>query len=145
MTWLEFNFCKPLRIAQSTAYIYMKIDNDNAALRAKAQRVGNSSPDFQLLTQLKFNTVRKHVLGFVPNRQRIGNRDLPRLASFRAIAREFAQIKKMHISGRQLVDFDEVREETRELYRFLRWLHGDENVNPWLEKSTFATTPHAHL
>ena len=31
--------------------------------------------------------------------------------------------------------FDEAREETKKLYEFLRWLHGESAENPWLVSS----------
>jgi hypothetical protein len=134
LDWLEANFCAQYEISQSTAYLYMKIDNDNVELRPKLQRVGNDKPDLKLLGQLKFDTVRKYAIGFVPDKDQpkhAGNVKFPRLASFVNIANEYNKLKYRHMEGLQAVDFNEAKEETRELFEFLRWLHSESEVNPW--------------
>src|SRR5260370_38283928 len=84
--WLELNFCNPSKISVRTAQVYMKIDTDNANLRAEAktQRVAPIEADFQLLTKLRFDTIRKYAFGFIPEKERPNNqRDvrLERLAT----------------------------------------------------------------
>lgn len=134
--WLELNFCQEADVTIRTAQIYMKIDSDNSELRdkAKTKRVSPGKPDLQLLTRLKFDTIRKYVIGFVPEKdqpEHDGNIKFPRLVSFLNIVNEFARLKQRHVEGLQLVDFNEAREETGELYHFLRWLHHDAQANPW--------------
>lgn len=134
--WLELNFCNPSKISVRTAQVYMKIDTDNANLRAEAktQRVAPIETDFQLLRKLKFDTIRKYAFGFVPEKDRPNNqRDvrLERLASLGQVLNHYDRLKYRHISGLQLVDFAFVRKETRELYQFLQWVHGDSARSPW--------------
>jgi hypothetical protein len=135
--WLDLNFCQRADVTIRTAQLYMKIDNDNAELRdeaLKTQRVAPAKADFQLLTRLKFDTIRKYAIGFVPEKdqpEHHGNVKFPRLVSFLNIVNEFARLKQRHVEGLQLVDFNEAREETSELYHFLRWLHHDAQANPW--------------
>jgi hypothetical protein len=136
LDWLDLNFCRPADVTIRTAQIYMKIDSDNSELRdsAKTKRVSHAKPDLQLLSNLKFDTVRKHAIGFVPEKDQPkhkGNVKFERLVSFLNIANEFNRLQYRHVSGLQLVDFEEAREETGELYLFLRWLHGDSVENPW--------------
>jgi hypothetical protein len=125
--WLEENFCQPRRITERTAQLYMKIDNDNPHLR-------NVKPNLKRVSDLRFDTVRKYMIGFVPEKaqpEHAGNKKFPRLASFLNIANEYSRLKQRHIDGLQSVDFQEAREETKELYQFLRWLHSDSTINPW--------------
>ena len=112
----------------------MKIDKDNAALRPKVQRVGQGEIDFQLLARLRFDTVRKYAIGFVPEKKQIkhkGNVKLEKLVSFLNIVNEYEKLKHRHTHGLQLVDFEEVREETGELLDFLLWVHNRSESNPW--------------
>jgi hypothetical protein len=137
LDWLDLNFCRPCDVTIRTAQIYMKIDSDNAALRqtANTKRVSHVEPDLQLLSKLKFDTIRKHAIGFVPEKsqpQHQGNAKFARLVSFLNIANEYARLKQRHVDGLQLVDFDEAREETVELYQFLSWLHGHRETSPWV-------------
>ena len=136
LDWLDLNFCRPRKVSQRTAYIYMKIDSDNAALRdkVKLKRVANGKPDFQLLRRLKHDTVRKYAIQFVPEKHQPrhdGNEKFPRLVSFINIANEYNRLRYRHTSGLQAVDFDKARHETVELFEFLRWLHGETEANPW--------------
>jgi hypothetical protein len=136
LAWLDLNFCKPLEISVRTAQVYMKIDRDNADLRekAKTQRVAPTEADFQLLTELKSDTIRKYAFGFIPKKHE-PNKDkdikFGRLISFLNIVNEYNRIKYRQITERQAVDFVETRKETAELYQFLQWLHGDAPCNPW--------------
>lgn len=141
LDWLELNFCRPADVTIRTAQIYMKIDSDNSELRdkAKTKRVSHAEPDLQLLSNLKFDTVRKHAIGFVPEKdqpEHKGNTKFGRSVSFLNIANEYARLKQRHVDGLQLVDFEEAREETGELYLFLRWLHGAIESNPWDGEAT---------
>jgi hypothetical protein len=126
--WVESNFCDPNDLTIRMAQIYMKIDNDNAELR----RI--RAPKTKHVSFLKFDTVRKHAIGFVPDKEQpehSGNAKFPRLSSFVNIGNEYEKLRYRHTEGLQLVDFDEAREETKDIYQFLRWLHGDEKKNPW--------------
>jgi hypothetical protein len=131
--WVSFN----LPFSERTARLYMKIDNDNPHLRdaePNAQRVAGTCVDLEVVTRLKFDTVRKYAIGFVPKKHRPSHKAAgksPRRATFRNIVNEYLRLKQRHIDGLQLVDFDEAREESDQLYQFLRWLHGDAAVNPW--------------
>jgi hypothetical protein len=134
--WLELNFCNPSKISVRTAQVYMKIDTDNANLReeAKTQRVTPIEADFQLLTKLKADTIRKYAFGFIPKKfEPNKDRDIkiPRLYSFGNIINEYSRIRYRHLCELQPVDFAFVRKETRELYQFLQWVNGDSARNPW--------------
>jgi hypothetical protein len=128
--WQEWVAANVRGISERTVRLYCKIDNDNPELR-------DVKPNRQRVADLKFDTIRKYAIGFVPEKeqpQHAGNAKFPRLVSFLNIANEYARLKQRHIDGLQRIDFDEAREETIELYQFLRWLHGDARANPW--KST---------
>ena len=134
--WLDLNFCQPLKISVRTAQVYMKIDHDNAELRddAKTQRAASTEPDFQLLRKLKLDTIRKYAYTIIPEKPypykgkdiRIG-----RLYSFGTVVNEYCRIRTRHVCGLNEVNFKNVRDQTDELYRFLRWIHGDSKENPW--------------
>lgn len=134
--WLELNFCKPLKVSIRTAQVYMKIDSENADLReeAKTQRVAPTDADFQLLTKLKSDTIRKYAFGFVPKKHE-PNKDkdikFGRSYSFGNIINEYNRLRYRHVCGLHAVDFDGVRAGTSELYQFLQWLYGDSEQNPW--------------
>jgi hypothetical protein len=134
--WLELNFCNPLEISIRTAQVYMKIDTDHAHLReeAKTQRVAPIDADFQVLTKLRFDTIRKYAFGFIPKKERPNqHRDmrLERLATLGNLVNEYERLKYRHISGLQLLSFDKARKETTDMYLFLQWLHGDSTRSPW--------------
>jgi len=134
--WLEMNFCQPLKISIRTAQLYMKIDSDNADLReqAKTQRVAPTEADLQELTRLKFDTIRKYAFTFIPEKHKpFKDLDIKfsRLYSFINIINEYNRIRYRHVCQVHEVDFVDVREETKELYQFLRWVHGDSEQNPW--------------
>jgi hypothetical protein len=136
LDWLNLNFCEPLKISIRTAQVYMKIDTDNADLRetAKAQRVAPTEADFQQLTKLKSDTIRKYAYGFIPKKHE-PNKDkdikFGRPYSFLNIINEYNRVKYRHVTELQAADFVETREGTVELYRFLQWVHGDAPRNPW--------------
>jgi len=134
--WLDLNFCGPLKISLRTAQLYMKIDSDNADLReqAKMQRVAPTEADFQLLTRLEFDTIRKYAFTFIPEKHKpFKDFDIKfsRLYSFINIINEYNRIRYRHVCQVHEVDFVDVREETKELYQFLRWVHRDSEQNPW--------------
>jgi hypothetical protein len=134
--WLDLNFCTPLKISVRTAQVYMKIDTENSDLReeAKTQRVAPTEADFQLLTKLKFDTIRKYAFGFIPKKHEPNkDRDIrfPPSYSFGNIINEYNRVRNRHIWGLELVDFAHIRQETVELYQFMQWLHGDSPRNPW--------------
>ena len=134
--WLDLNFCRPLKISVRTAQIYMKIDHDNANLRdkAKAQRVAPNEVDFQLLANLKRDTIRKYAYTFIPEKSHpYKDKDIKigRLYSFGTIINEYCRVRTRHVCGLNEVNFKDVRQQTDELYRFLQWLHGDSKENPW--------------
>jgi hypothetical protein len=125
--WLEGNFCNARGISYQTAVLYMKIDKDNAELR-------NVDANIQRVRDLKFDTIRKYAYRFIPEKvqpDRPGNIKFPRLVSFTNITNEYNRLKYRHVSGLQGVDFGMAKDETAELYQFLRWLHGDDSRNPW--------------
>jgi hypothetical protein len=114
---------------------YMKVAADNFDLLAEAYahgsiateatRVSQTKPDLELLKRFKFDTIRKYAISFVPEKthpEHKGNKKFQRLASFMNIVNEFSRLKQRHIEGLQKIDFDEARDETHELYRFLQWL-----------------------
>jgi hypothetical protein len=85
--------------------------------------------------KLKFScdSERKFMWRYIPEKQRPKVKDprFPRSVSFLNIANEFKRLQHRHVAGIQRVDFDEAREETVELYEFLKWLHRDCPVSPW--------------
>jgi|GEM_PF-2793954 len=134
--WLELNLCEPLKISIRTAQLYMKIDHDNPHLReeVKTQRVAPTETDLQVLTKLKFDTIRKYAFTFIPEKEQ-PNKHLdvrfPRRYSFVNIANEYNRIRYRHVCGLHEVDFADVRKETEELYQFLQWVHGRSERSPW--------------
>lgn len=125
--WQEWVAVNVRGISERTVRLYCKIDNDNPELR-------DVKPNRQRVADLKFDTIRKYAIGFVPGKEQpkhMGNEKFPRLVSFLNIVNEYTRLRQRHVEGLQLVDFDEAREETEALYQFLRWLHGDRGANPW--------------
>lgn len=127
--WLPWVAANVRGISERTVEIYLKIDNDNPELR-------NVKPNPQRVADLKFDTIRKYAIGFVPEKEQPdheGNIKFRRLVSFLNIVNEYALLRQRHVDGLQLVDFKEAREETADLYQFLRWLHGAARANPWAQ------------
>jgi hypothetical protein len=125
--WLAGNFCSPRAISYQTAVLYMKIDKENAELR-------NVDANIQRVRDLKFDTIRKYAYRFIPEKaqpNRKGNIKFPRLVHFLNIVNEYHRLKYRHVNGLEGVNFQEVKQQTVELYQFLRWLHGDDSRNPW--------------
>jgi hypothetical protein len=125
--WLEVNFCNARGISYQTAVLYMKIDKENAELR-------DVEANLQRVRDLKFDTIRKYAYGFIPEKSKPNEEwdiKFRRPFSFGNIVNEYNRVKYRHISGLQAVDFEEIREETVDLYQFLRWLHGSDPHNPW--------------
>jgi len=117
LPWLRHNWPE---LTERTAQSYMKIDHDN--------------PNALRVAHLKFGSIRRYRLGLAPEKEQPNKgRDIkfPRLVSFLNIANEYSRLKYRHVNGLQGVDFQEAREETGDLYQFLRWLHGDDSRNPW--------------
>jgi hypothetical protein len=138
MTWIEFNFCKPRGLADDgrTARNYMRIANENVKLEPKIDwlRVAKGKADYKLVAQLKFDTIRKYRIGFVPEKEQPEHADnikFPRLASMLNIVNEFERLFSRHVDGLQLIDLDEVREETGSLYRFLKCVHETPELSPF--------------
>jgi hypothetical protein len=85
------------------------------------------------ISRLSRDSVRKFRLGYVPDKfqpKHAGNIRFPRLASFLNIVNEYNRLRNRHIGGLQMVDFEEAREETKELFQFLKYLHSESPVNP---------------
>lgn len=117
LPWLRSNWPE---LTVRTAQSYMKIDHDN--------------PNALHVAHLKLDSIRKYRLSLVPEKpqpNREGDIKFPRLVSFLNIANEYSRLKYRHINGLEGVDFEEAKEETKELYQFLRWLHNDASHNPW--------------
>jgi hypothetical protein len=117
LPWLRSNWPE---LTVRTAQSYVKIDHDN--------------PNARRVAHLKFDSIRRYRLGLVPEKEQPNKeRDIkfPRLVSFLNIANEYNRLKHRHVDDLQGVDFQEAKEETVELYQFLRWLHGDTSRNPW--------------
>jgi hypothetical protein len=126
--WVQANFCGSRGVSIDTAQLYMKIDNQNEKVRDL------QNPKTEHVRFLKFDTIRKYAIALVPAKEQpehAGDVKLSQFVSFLNIANEHARLKQRHVEGLQLVDFDEAREEMRELYQLLRWLYGDSAVNPW--------------
>lgn len=136
MNWVEFNFCKPRESNDRTARNYMKIASENSELISRIDwlRVAEAEIDYQVVAELKFDTIRKYRIGFVPEKEQPehdGNFKFPRLASMVNIVNEFERIFSRHIDGLQLMDLDEVREDTGPLYRFLKCVHERPEQDPF--------------
>jgi len=117
LTWLNSNLPE---VTESTAQRYMKIDRDNP----KAARVRD----------LKFDSLRKHCLTFVPEKSEPNkHRDVtfPRSISLANVVNEYNRLKYRHQQGLEAMDFGLAREETVELYEWLGFIHGDREVDPW--------------
>ena len=117
LPWLRNNWPE---LTVRTAQSYMKIDHDN--------------PNALHVAHLRFDSVRKYRLSLVPEKPQPsheGNIKFSRLVSFLNIVNEYNRLKNRHVNGLEGVDFEEAREETVELYQFLRWLHRDDPRNPW--------------
>ena len=117
LPWLRNNWPE---LTVRTAQSYMKIDHDN--------------PNALHVAHLKFDSIRKYRLALVPEKtqpNKEGDIKFARLVSFLNIANEYNRLKYRHVNDLQEVDFQEAKEETVELYQFLRWLHGDADRNPW--------------
>ena len=85
------------------------------------------------ISRLSVDSIRKFRLGYLPAKdqpEHEGNERFPRLVSFVNIANEFNRLSYRHRNDLQKIDFAAARKETFELYEFLRWLHGDSDVNP---------------
>src|SRR5437667_4088564 len=124
-TWIEENFSASI----DTAQIYMRIDNQNPEQREI------KNPKTEHVRFLEFDTIRKYAIGFAPEKDQPvhkGNAKFGRSVSFLNITNEFDRLEYRHTSGLQMVDFEEAREETKRLYLWLRWSHGDSEENPWL-------------
>jgi Protein of unknown function (DUF3102). len=125
--WCELNFCKPFGVSDRTVRLYMKIDADNAHLR-------DLPPNRQRVADLRFDTIRKYAYALIPEKSqpnKEGDIKLPRFVSFFNIVNEYERVKNRHLSGLERVNFEMVRNETVELYQFLRCVHGDDSRNPW--------------
>jgi hypothetical protein len=89
----------------------------------------------QVAGKIKFScdSERKFMWRYIPEKQRPQVQDprFPRSVSFLNIANEFKRLWHRHVAGIQLIDWEEAREETVELYAKLKWLHGDCPVDPW--------------
>jgi len=128
LLWVKTN----LPFDERTARRYMEIDNRNPDLRNRTAK-SDGEPDLELLAKLSEDIVRKHASGFVPEKaqpEHKGNVKFGRLASFENIINEFSRLEQRHTDGLQLMDFDAIREISRKLYYFLRWVHHDSDDNP---------------
>ena len=86
------------------------------------------------IRELNHDSVRKFRLGYVPDKfqpKHKGNVKFARFVSFLNIVNEYNRLRNRHTEGLQLVDFEEARNETKELFHFLKWLHRESSVNPW--------------
>lgn len=86
------------------------------------------------ISALNRDSVRKFRLAYVPDKyqpEHKGNIKFPRLVSFLNIANEYNRLRHRHTEGLQKVDFEEARKETKGLYQFLKWLHGESPIDPW--------------
>jgi hypothetical protein len=138
LDWVQLNFCAPSDCSMRSASRYMLIATVNSKPLSvlDSPRVANGAPDLEILSQFKEDTIRKHAIGFVPEKtqpQHKGNKKFSRSANCLNIANEYKRIKQRHQYGLQRVDFEEARQELRELYTWLQWLYGDAQANPWNE------------
>jgi hypothetical protein len=76
-----------LAVSTATMHTYATPRNSNT------RRVAHSSPDFQVVTRLKFDTIRKHAFGLTPEKERPAKADRhknPDLYHFAGLAAAFA-------------------------------------------------------
>jgi hypothetical protein len=137
MTWVEFNFCAPRGISDREARRYIQIANEQAKLIPKINwtRVSKGEVDYELVAQFKFDSIRKYSITFVEEKSQPEHEDnfkFPRLASMINIVNEFERVFSRHVDGLQLMDLDEVREDTVPLYRFLKCIHETPDVSPFV-------------
>jgi hypothetical protein len=121
LLWIETN----LPFDERTARRYMEIDNRNPNLRDRTAK-SDGEPDLEILAKLSEDTVRKHAVGYVPEKtqpEHKGNVKFGRLVSFINMVNEYTRLKQRHTDGLQLVNFDQAREETSELCRKLMFIH----------------------
>lgn len=121
MPWLSANLPEwsPRRVQE-----YMRLDTINP----KAKRV----------TDLAFDSIRKHRLTFVPDKTEPNkSRDVkfPRSVGLGNIVNEFNKLRYRHVNGLQPVDYARVKKETTELYQWLQHVHGDRADDPWKQKA----------
>ena len=86
------------------------------------------------IRELNHDSVRKFRLGYVPDKfqpKHKGNVKFARFVSFLNIVNEYNRLRNRYMEGLEAVDFEEAREETKGLFQFLKWLHGESSVNPW--------------
>jgi hypothetical protein len=148
-TWLELNFCKPRGITGDWARNYMRIANENEKLisRVDYKRAYVGEVDFELVTLFKFDSQRKYAISFVPEKEQPeheGNFKFPRLALFANIVNEFERLFNRHVDGLQMIDLDEVREQTKSLYRFLKCVHETPGIDPFTTSRLIEAPPHAY-
>jgi len=120
LTWLDNDWPE---LTERTAQLYMKIDRVN--------------PKARHVSDLEFDTIRKHRLTFVPDKAEPNkHRDItfPRSVSLANMVNEYNRVKYRHQQGLELIDFDLVREETVEIYHFFQFVHGDRADDPWKVK-----------
>jgi hypothetical protein len=133
--WLELTFCSRAKVSVQHAYRYIKVAADNyAVLERHFACVRQTEVDFEVVKKFLHDSIRKHCFSYVPDKPQIEHPcdvKFPRLVSFLNIANEFAKIKQRHLDGLLEIDFIQVREDCRELYRHLQWLYGDRSGNPW--------------
>jgi Protein of unknown function (DUF3102) len=118
--WRESNWAQ---LSERTARVYMQLARDN--------------PNRQRAADLKPDSIRKHLLTFVPEKEQPNkHRDvkLERLSTLGNWVNEYERIKYRHVHGLQRLDFDKSRRETKETFEFLKWLHGERRSNPWDEE-----------
>lgn len=123
--WVELNFCGPLEVSLRTAQTYMKIDKDNQALRdqVKAQRVAPAKADLQLLTKLKFDTIRKYAIGFVPEKEKPelkGNVKFKRSLDHMKVINEWNRWKYRRDNRQIASDPAEERRDFRALFEWMQ-------------------------
>ena len=121
--WVEGNVRKPQGISDRTVRLYMKIDADNPELReGKANR--------QRVADLKFDTVRKYAIGFVPEKDKPelqNNATFPRLMHHLKLVNEFNRWKRRRDTGQIESNPKEERRDFKEMYDWLRTeLYGDD-------------------
>lgn len=109
LPWLDLNFCKRATVVPRMAQLYMKIDNDN--------------PNARRVAHLKFDTIRKYRIGFVPEKEKplLGNNvTFPRITHHLKLVNDFNRWKRRRDTGQIESDREEERRDFQEIFDWMR-------------------------
>jgi hypothetical protein len=108
LTWLEGNWPK---LGHRSAQRYMSIDLQN--------------PNATRVSDLKFDSIRKYAIGFVPEKERLeqkGDKKFDRPTHYSSVLGECNKLRQRIEAGQSRDDRDEMQ---REFSPFFTWLYGE--------------------